>query len=116
MEINTYNLRKNHDELKDLSEEQLMCIAELCMDYYKMGLYSTENDHIEDLQEENTELQDTIDCLESEKEDFQDSIDKFEKLLRNCYFSDDTNKVQTEIKSFAELNGYGYLWDWLKDK
>ena len=56
MEINTYNLRRNHDEFKDLSEEQLMYIADLCMDYYKMGLYITENDHIEDLQEENTEL------------------------------------------------------------
>lgn len=56
MEINTYNIRKKFDEFKDLSEDQLMCIAELCMDYYKLGQYSVEEDINSDKQDEIDEL------------------------------------------------------------
>lgn len=62
MEINTYNIRKDNDEFKDLTEDQLMKIAELCMKYYKKGVASVQEDT-------DSELQDEIDNLEQQLED-----------------------------------------------
>ena len=110
MEIRTYDLRQKIDELKDLPENTLMTIAELCMDYYKLGELGMHEES--DQQQEIDELQDTVDCLESDKEDLQFEIDHLQDLIKKCYKSNSIEEVKKEVDDFAETHKYGYYFDW----
>lgn len=116
MEINTYNLRRNHDELKDLSEDQLMCIAELCMKYYKEGQFSVEEDINSDKQDEIDELQNQLDDSDYEYHKLENQYEDLEDLLKEVYLSNSIKEAKETIELFSESNGYDYKWDWLKDK
>ena len=116
MEINTYNLRKNHDELKDLSENTLMAIADLCMDYYKLGQYSAQEDAQSDRQDEIDELQNENDNLSDELRETQDQFDEAEGLIKDCYLSDSISEVKESIQRFSETHGYDYKWDFIEKK
>lgn len=72
MEISTYVLRRNNDEFKDLTEDQLMAIAELCIKYYNKGSISVQDNT-------DSELQDEIDNLEQQLEDADYEYDKLAK-------------------------------------
>lgn len=69
MEINTYTLRKNNDEFKDLTENQLMAIANLCMDYYKKGESDAKDNCAYDYEDTITELECRVDELEAQIDD-----------------------------------------------
>ena len=116
MEIRTYDIKNKFDEFKDLSEQQLMCIAELCLDYYKLGELGVKEDN--DQQQEIDELEDTVDCLTSDKLDLESEIDQLADLVKTCYNTTDMDSVRFEIKEFANNHKYGYYydWEWLEDE
>lgn len=96
MEINTYNLRKDNDEFKDLTENQLMVIAELCMKYYKKGFNSAGEDVQQDLQDE-------VDDLERQLEDSDYEYHRLEQEyeeLDNAFneLKDKYNELKNEKK------------------
>ena len=113
MEINTYDIRKKFDEFKNLSEDQLMCIAELCMDYYKLGQFSVEEDINSDKQDEIDELQNQLDDSDYEYHKLENQYEDLEDLLEEVYLSDSITEAKETIESFSESNGYDYKWDWL---
>ena len=116
MEINTYTLKRNHDEFKDLTEDQLMKIAELCMDYYKKGKFDAIDDAYEDKQDEIDDLQDQVSELDEQVNDYIRLTDKYEDLVKDIYRADDIEKVQELIRDFADFERYNYRWeDWLKN-
>ena len=79
MEINTYTLRKNNDEFSDLTENQLMAIANLCMDYYKKGESDVKDDCAWDYENTITELECRVDELESQ---IDEAKVEYDKLMR----------------------------------
>lgn len=115
MEIRTYDIKKKFDEFKDLSEQQLMCIAELCMDYYKLGEIGMceENDQ----QQVIDDLENEVECLSSDKIDLESEIDKLQDLIEDCYKSKDLMEVKEKVDNFASTHKYGYYfdWEWLYD-
>ena len=115
MEINTYTLKQKNDEFKDLTENQLMAIAELCMDYYKMGILSAEDDAIEDKQDEIDELQDRVSELDEQVEDYIRLTDNYEDLIREIY-EQEPEDIKTEIENFADMHRCTYKWHWLKNE
>lgn len=116
MEIQTYKLKQDHEEFKDLSEQQLMAIAELCLDYYKLGQYSTQEDAQSDRQDEIDELQNENDELQDQIREFSDQYDNLEELIKECYFLDSSREIKEEIQNFCNYHGYRYKWDWIEDK
>lgn len=90
MEINTYTLKRNNDEFKDLTENQLMAIAELCMDYYKKGKFDAIDDAYEDKQDEIDDLQNEVDELELENETLNDKIFDLTEKLKELQKEKDT--------------------------
>ncbi len=116
MEINTYNIRKKFDEFKDLSEDQLMCIAELCMDYYKLGQLSVEEDINSDKQDEIDELQNQLDDSDYEYHKLENQYEDLEDLLKEVYLCDSIKEAKETIELFSESNGYDYRWDFLEKK
>ena len=116
MEINTYILKRNNDEFKDLTEDQLMTIAELCMDYYKKGKFDAIDDAYEDKQDEIDDLEDKISELDEQVEEYSRLTDKYEDLLKDIYHADGIQEAQEFIKEFADEERYNYRWeDWLKN-
>lgn len=117
MEINTYTLKRNNDEFKDLTENQLIAIAELCMDYYKKGEFSAIDDVYEDKQDEIDDLENKISELDEQVEEYSRLTDKYEDLLKDIYHADGIQEAQEFIKEFADEERYNYRWeDWLKTK
>ena len=113
MEINTYTLKRNNDEFKDLTEDQLMKIAELCMDYYKKGKFDAIDDAYEDKQDEIDELEDKVSELDEQVNDYIRLTDKYEDLLKDIY-EQEPEDVRTEIINFADINRLNYKFYWLK--
>lgn len=117
MEIHTYDLKNKVEELKDLPENTLMAIAELCMDYYKLGQYSVQEEVDSDKQDEIDELQNENDELQDELHSTELSIDNLEDLIKDCYSFKSIQEVKEEIEKFANIHCYNYSWNWLnKDK
>lgn len=116
MEINTYILKKDNDEFKDLNEDQLMKIAELCMGYYKMALKSFEEDTNSDLQDQVDELTNEIEDLESKIDCYEIMQDDLYNLIQDCYKSQDKQEVQNNIEDFAQSHKYKYVWDFINKK
>ena len=83
MEIQTYKLKQDHEEFKDLTENQLMAIAELCLDYYKLGQYSVEDDRQSDSEERIAELETEVDSLESDLYRASKEYDALEEQFNN---------------------------------
>jgi len=74
-EVRIQDLKNNYDEFKDLSYDQLMKIAEVCVKAYNEGLdFDTEEQQseIEDLENEIEELNDRIEQLESDNATLSD--------------------------------------------
>lgn len=116
MEINTYTLKRNNDEFKDLTENQLMAIAELCMDYYKKGKFDAIDDAYEDKQDEIDDLQDKLSELDEQVEEYSRLADKYEDLVKDIYRAGDIEEAQEFIRDFADFERYNYRWeDWLKN-
>lgn len=113
MEINTYTLKQKNDEFKDLTENQLMAIAELCMDYYKMALKSLEEDTNSDLQDQVDELTNEIEDLESKIDCYETMQDDLYDLIQDCYKSQDKQEIQDNIEDFAQSHKYEYVWDFI---
>lgn len=116
MEIRTYDIRKKFDEFKDLSEDQLMCITELCMDYYKLGQFSVEEDINSDKQDEIDELQNQLDDSDYEYHKLENQYEDLEDLLKEVYLCDSIKEAKETIELFSESNGYDYKWDFLEKK
>lgn len=114
MEINTYTLKRNNDEFKDLTEDQLMKIAELCMDYYKKGKSSAIDDAYEDKQDEIDDLEDKVSELDEQVNDYIRLTDKYEDLLKDIY-EQEPEDVRTEIENFADTYRLNYKFYWLKN-
>ena len=114
MIINTYELRKKYDEFKDLTEDQLMKIAELCMDYYKKGKFDAIDDAYEDKQDEIDDLQDKISELDEQVEEYNRLADKYEDFLPELY-EQQPEDIKTEIINFADINRLTYKFYWLKN-
>lgn len=116
MEIRTYNLRQKVDELKDLPENTLMAIAELCMDYYKLGQFSVEEDINSDKQAEIDELQNQLDDSDYEYHKLENQYEDLEDLLKEVYLCDSIKEAKETIELFSESNGYDYKWEFLEKK
>lgn len=114
MEINTYTLKRNNDEFKDLTEDQLMKIAELCMDYYKKGKFDAIDDAYEDKQDEIDDLENKVSELDEQVNDYIRLTDKYEDLLKDIY-EQEPEDVRTEIENFADTYRLNYKFYWLKN-
>lgn len=114
MEINTYTLKRNNDEFKDLTEDQLMKIAELCMDYYKKGKFDAIDDAYEDKQDEIDDLEDKVSELDEQVNDYIRLTDKYEDFLQELY-EQEPEDIKTEIINFADINRLNYKFYWLKN-
>lgn len=116
MEINTYTLKRDNDEFKDLTEDQLMKIAELCMDYYKKGKFDAIDDAYEDKQDEIDDLEDKVSELDEQVNDYIRLTDDYEYLMKDIYkAADNLEEAREYIKDFAETNRLTYRFDWLKN-
>lgn len=116
MEINIYRLQKDNDELKDLTYDQLMKVAELCMGYYKKGNFDAIDDARWDAQTDVEELEDRVSELEDQVEEYSRLTDKYEDLVKDIYHADGIQEAQEFIKDFANEERYNYRWeDWLKN-
>lgn len=113
MEIQTYKLKQDHEEFKDLSEQQLMAIAELCLDYYKLGQYSTQEETKSDMQDEIDELTNQVDDLESKVDCYEEMQDDLIELIEDCYKAEDEQEVKENIEVFANSHKYEYVWDFI---
>ena len=114
MEINVYQLQKNHDEFKDLTYDQLMKIADLCMTYYKKGKSDAIDDAYEDKQDEIDDLENKISELDEQVEEYSRLTDKYEDLLKDIY-EQEPEDVRTEIENFADTYRLDYKFYWLKN-
>lgn len=114
MEINTYTLKRNYDEFKDLTEDQLMKIAELCMDYYKKGKFDAIDDAYEDKQDEIDDLEDKVSELDEQVEEYNRLTDKYEDFLQELY-EQQPEDIRTAIINFADINRLTYKFYWLKN-
>lgn len=114
MEINTYNLKKDNDEFKDLTENQLYAIADLCMDYYKKGIESAQEDAYSDNRDEIDDLKNEIDNLEDQVNEFSWANNELEDLVKQCYI-DGNEDVKSNIRMFCREQGYDYKWSWIED-
>lgn len=83
MEIQTYKLKQDHEEFKDLTENQLMAIAELCLDYYKLGQYGVEDDRQRDSEDRIAELETEVDNLECDLDRASKEYDALEEQFNN---------------------------------
>ena len=115
MEINTYTLKRNNDEFKDLTENQLMAIAELCMDYYKKGKFDAIDDAYEDKQDEIDDLENQVSELDEQVNDYIRLTDKYEDFLQELY-EQEPEDIKTAIINFADINSLNYKFYWLKTK
>lgn len=116
MEIHTYDLKNKVEELKDLPENTLMAIAELCMDYYKLGQYSVQEEVDSDKQDEIDELQNQLDDSDYEYHKLENQFENIEDLLKEVYLCDSITEAKETIELFSESNGYDYKWDFLEKK
>lgn len=96
MEINTYTLKRNNDEFKDLTEDQLMKIAELCMDYYKKGFNSAGEDVQQDLQDEVDDLEQKLEDADYEYDRLARKYDELDEAFNNL--KDKYNELKNEKK------------------
>ena len=74
-EVRIQDLKNNYDEFKDLSYDQLMKIAEVCVKAYNEGLdFDQEEIELEkqDLEDEIEQLNDRIEQLESDNATLSD--------------------------------------------
>lgn len=116
MEINTYRLQKDNEEFKDLTYDQLMKIAELCMNYYKKGKFSAMEDVTEDRQDEIDDLENQVSELDEQVNDYIRLTDDYEYLMKDIYkAADNLEEAREYIKDFAETNRLTYRFDWLKN-
>lgn len=117
MEINTYILKKDNEEFKDLTYEQLMKIAELLVKYYRDGKESALDEAQEDRQDEIDDLENQVSELDDQVNDYIRLADKYEDLVKDIYHADGIQEAQEFIKEFASEERYNYRWeDWLKTK
>ena len=116
MEINTYILKRDNDEFKDLTEDQLMKIAELLVKYYRDGQISTTQEAQEDRQDEIDDLENQVSELDEQVNDYIRLTEKYEDLVKDIYHANDIEEAQGLIKDFADFERYNYRWeDWLKN-
>lgn len=96
MEIRVYDLQTENDEFKNLSHNQLMRIAELCLEYYKSGQDNATNDALED---KDSEIEDLENQLEDSDYEFNRLQDKYDDL-KDRY--DDLLKEKEDLQKVVD--------------
>ena len=95
MEIQIYDLKTKNEEFKDLTHDQLMKIADLCMDYYKLGQYSVQEDIESDKQDEIDELEQKLEDSDYEYDRLARKYEDLEEAFNNI--KDERNELKQKI-------------------
>lgn len=97
MEITIYQLRKEHDEFKDLSYDQLMKIGELCLKYYQKGFNSAGEDVQQDLQDEIDDLERQLDDSDYEYHRLEEKYEELDSAFNEL--KDKYNELKNKKES-----------------
>lgn len=94
MEIRVYDLQTQNEEFKDLTHNQLMRIAELCLEYYKSGQDNANAEELSNKQDEIDDLEQQLDDSDYEfnrlQDKYDDLKDRYNDLLKE---KEDLQKV-----------------------